>query len=56
MYFQQVQLLVFQYNPHIIGITKIQLDSSIKDSEINPDSYNIFWNDQSITCGGGVLV
>jgi len=54
--FSELQLLVSQYNPHIIGITETWLDSSIKDSEIHLDNYTIFRNDRSVSCGGGVLL
>ena len=53
--FNELQLLVSQYNPYIIGITETWLDSSIKDSEIRLDNYNIFRNDRVGSRGGGVL-
>jgi len=36
--------------------TETWLDSSIKDSEIHLDNYNIFRNDCTGSCGGGVLL
>ena len=54
--FNILQLLVSQYNPYIIGITETWLDSSIKDSEIHLDNYNIFRNDRADSRGGGVLL
>ena len=52
----ELQLLVLQHNPHIIGITETWLDSSNNDSEITLDDYNIFRNDRTGSCGGGVLL
>jgi len=38
----ELQQLVSQHTPHIIGITETWLNSSIKASEIYLDNYNIF--------------
>ena len=54
--FSELQLLASQHNPYIIGITETWLDSSIKDSEIYLDNYNILRNDRSASRGGGVLL
>ena len=54
--FNELQPLVSQYNPHIIGSTETWLHSSIKDSEIKLDNYNILRNDRSGSRGGEVLL
>ena len=54
--FNELQLLVAQHSPCIIGITESWLDDNICDSEIQLSGYNMFRNDRCGSQGGGILL
>ena len=54
--FNELQSLVAQHRPSIIGITESWLDDNICDSEIQLSGYNVFRNDRCGSRGGGVLL
>ena len=54
--FNELQSLVAQHRPSIIGITESWLDDNICDSEIQLSGYNVFQNDCCGSRGRGVLL
>ena len=52
----EIELLVHEENPDVIGITETWLRPDIEDSEINLDSYALFRKDRTNARGGGVLI
>ena len=54
--FSELNSLIDEHKPYVIGITEIWCDSSILDSELYLNQFNLFCKDHSHSKGGGVLL
>ena len=54
--FSELNSLIDEYKLYVIGITETWCDSSILDSELYLNQFNLFHKDRSHSKGGGILL
>lgn len=52
---EQIEAVIFSYDPHVIMITETWLHGDIQDSEVVPPNYKLIRRDRS-SRGGGVAI
>ena len=53
---QELQAIVYQHSPQIIGIAESWCNSDVGDAELHLQEYNLFRDDRKSGIGGGVML
>ena len=53
---QELQAIVYQHSPQIIGIAESWCNNDVGDAELHLQGYNLFCDDHQSGVGGGVML